>query len=90
MTDAGEVAERIRDELSFPQDRVWRILGLAADIEGLLGDGGPIALMDSDALALRLAVNLIREYAFSARRDLFEVELACARALDEDDLEFAA
>jgi len=90
MYDTEELAERIRDELTFPQNRHWRIFELVADIEELLGDADPIALAGSDAMALRMAVELIRECATSARSDLFKVELTCALALGEDDMDMAA
>jgi len=90
MFDTEELAERIRDELTFPQNRNWRIFQLVQEIEELLGDGDPIALAGNDAMALRMAVELIRENAISARRNLDEVELACARALGEDDMDMAA
>ncbi len=90
MYDTEELAERIRDELTFPQNRNWRIFELVQDIEELLGDGDPIALVGNDAMALRMAVELIRENAISARRDLYEAEMSCARALGEDDMDMAA
>lgn len=86
MFDAEELAERIRDELTFPQNRNWRIFELVQEIEELLGDADPISLSGSDALALRMAVELIHENAVSLRRNLDEVEVACARALGEDDM----
>ena len=39
---------------------------------------------------IELALELAQELAYAARRDLAEVELACARALGEDDMDMAA
>ena len=88
MTDNDDLAIHIREELNFPLDRTWRILDLLQDIEMWLENGD----VDFGArqLEIGLALELIRENASHARRDLLDMDQACARALGEDDLDLAA
>lgn len=89
MYDTEELAIRIQSDLTLPQNRIWRIFELVQEIVELQGDADHISLLGSDTLTIRMALELIGEHAISARRNLFEVELACARALGEDDMDFA-
>ena len=88
MFDTEELAERIREELDPASRRLARLVWLLRDMESWF-DNGDVDLGGRQP-EIELALELAQELAYAARRDLAEVELACARALGEDDMDMAA
>ena len=88
MYDTEELAERIREELDLTSRRLARLVWLLHDVESWF-DNGDVDLGGRQP-EIELALELSQELAYAARRDLSEVELACARALGEDDMDMAA
>jgi hypothetical protein len=88
MYDTEELAMTIRDELDPAQSRCARLFELLGDIE--------MALNNSDVRLgecqpeIELGLELAKELACAMRRGLTDVELTCARALGEDDMDMAA
>ena len=88
MYDTEELAERIREELDLTSRRLARLVWLLHDMESWF-DNGDVDLGGRQP-EIELALELSQELAYAARRDLAELELACARALGEDDMDMAA
>ena len=88
MYDTEELAERIRDELDPVSQRLVRLFMLLFDIEASLGNGD--LNLGAHSYEIELGLELAKELACAARRDLADVEQTCSRVLGEDDIEIAA
>lgn len=88
MYETEELAERIREELDPASRRLARLVWLLHDMESWF-DNVDVDLGGRQP-EIELALELSQELACAARRNLDEVELACARALGEDAMDMAA
>jgi len=88
MNDTEELAERIREELDPTRSRCARLFWLLDEM-GMAFCNADVHLGERQT-EIELGLELAKELTCAMQRGLTDVELTCARALGEDDMDMAA